>query len=104
MIINTHNKNDDDDDDDNKNNNVKLDNKQWYDHVPKSVKMGHEGKVIILWNQQVWTDRTTTNIKADIIIHDNKLGTCMLIDVANPGDRTAIKKEAEKILNLKKSK
>jgi hypothetical protein len=28
----------------------------------------------------------------------------MLIDVANPGDRTAIKKEAKKILNLKKSK
>jgi len=24
---------------------VKLDNKNWYDHVPKSVAMSHEGKV-----------------------------------------------------------
>ena len=46
-------------------------------------------------------DRTTPNIKADIIIHDNKLGTCMLIDAANPGDRTVINKEAEKILKYK---
>ena len=26
---------------------VKLDDKQWYDHVPKSVRTSHEGKVII---------------------------------------------------------
>ena len=44
------------------------------------------------------TDRTTTNNKPDIIIRDNKQGTCMLIDGAIPGDRNVIKKEAEKIL------
>jgi len=27
---------------------VKLDNKHWYDHVPKSVETSHEGKVTIL--------------------------------------------------------
>ena len=59
--------------------------------------MSHERKVTILWNQQVRTDRTTTNNKADIIIRDNKQGTCMLIDAAIPGDRTVIKKEAGKI-------
>jgi len=32
----------------------------------------HEGKVTILWNQQVRTDRTIPNNKPDIIIHDNK--------------------------------
>ena len=32
---------------------VKLDNKHWYDHVPNSVKTSHEGKVTILWNNQV---------------------------------------------------
>jgi len=98
MIINALHK---DDDDDNNNNNVKLDNKHWYDHVPKSVKMSHEGKVTILRNQQVQTERTTTNNKADIIIRDNKQRTCKLIDAAIPGGRTVIKKEAEKILKYK---
>jgi hypothetical protein len=56
------------------------------------------GKVTILWNQQVHTDRTIPNSKPDIIIRDNEKGTCMLIDVAIPGDRNVIKKEAEKIL------
>jgi len=32
---------------------VKLDNEHWYDDVAKSVKTSHEGKVTILWNQQV---------------------------------------------------
>ena len=59
--------------------------------------MSYEGKVTILWNQQVRTDRTIPNTKVDIIIHDNKQGTCTLIGVAIPGDRSVIKKEAKKI-------
>ena len=51
-----------------------------------------------MWNQQIQTDRTIPNNKSDIIIRDNEKGTCMLIDVAIPGDRNVIKKEAEKIL------
>ena len=47
------------------------------------------GKVTILWNQQVQTD----NDKPDIIIRDNEKGTCMVIDVAIPGDRNVIKKK-----------
>jgi hypothetical protein len=39
--------------------------------------------------------------KPDIITQDNEKGTCMLIDVAIPGDRNVIKKEAEKILKYK---
>jgi hypothetical protein len=30
----------------------------WYEHVPKSVETSRGGKVIILWNQQIQTDRT----------------------------------------------
>jgi len=56
--------------------------------------------VTILWNQQVRTSRTIPNNKPDIIICDNKKGTCILIDVAIPGDRNVIKKEAEKILKI----
>jgi hypothetical protein len=39
--------------------------------------------------------------KPDIIIRDNEEGTHMLIDVAIPGDRNVIKREAEKIIKYK---
>ena len=80
---------------------VQLDKKHWYEHVPKSVETSQGGKVTILWNQQVQTDRTIPNNKQDIIIRDNEVGTCMLIDVAISGDKNVIKKEAEKILKYK---
>ena len=80
---------------------VQLDEQHWYEHVPKSVQTSQGGKVTILWNQQVQTDRTTPNNKPGIIIRDNEKGTCMLIDVAISGDRNVIKKEAKKILKYK---
>jgi hypothetical protein len=60
---------------------LKLDIKHWYNHVPKSIETSHEGKVTVLWNQQVRTDRTIANNKPDIIIRANEKGTCILIDV-----------------------
>ena len=69
--------------------------------MPKSVETSPGGKVTILWNQQAQADRTIPNNKPDIIIRDNEMGTCMLIDVAISGDRNEIKKEAEKILKYK---
>jgi hypothetical protein len=59
------------------------------------------GRVTVLWNQHVQTDRTIPNNKPDVIIQDNEEGTCMLIDAAILGDRNVIKKEAEKILKYK---
>ena len=75
---------------------VQLYKNNWYEHVPKSVETSKGGKVTILWNQQVQTDRTIPNNKPDNIIRDNEAGTCMLIDVAISGGRNVIKKEAEK--------
>jgi hypothetical protein len=43
------------------------------------------------------TNRTIPNNKLDITIHDNKQGTCMLVDVTIPGNRWVVKKETEKI-------
>jgi len=57
-----------------------------------------EGKVTILWNQQVPKNRTIFNYKLDIIIHDNE---SMLIDVVMSGDRNMINKENEIILKYK---
>ena len=88
MILDTQYKGDSKDDDDNDDdNNNKL--------VPKSVETSQGGKVTILWNQQVRTDRTIPNIKPDIIICDNEKGTCMLIDVAISGERNVIKKSRD---------
>ena len=69
--------------------------------MPKSVETSQGGKVTILWNKQVETNRSIRNNKPDIIIRDNEKGTCMLIDVAISGDINVIKKEAEKILKYK---
>ena len=80
---------------------VQLDKKYWYEHVPKSVETSQGGKVTIFGNQQVQTDITIPNNKPDIIIRDNKKGTCMLIDVAISGDRNVIKKEEQMILKYK---
>jgi len=80
----------------NKETGVQLDKKPWYERVPKSVETSQGGKVTILWNQQVQTDRTIPNNKPDIMIRDNEKGTCMLIDVAISGDRNVIKTEAER--------
>jgi len=77
---------------------VQLDKKHWYEHVSKSVETSKGGKVSILWNQQVQTDRTIPNNKPDIIISDNEKEHIMLIDVAISGERNVIKKEADKIL------
>jgi hypothetical protein len=77
---------------------VKLGNKHWYDHVPKLVEMSYEGKINQILEPASANHRTIPNDKPDIIIRDSKPGTCMLIDVAIPGDRNVMKKEAEKIL------
>ena len=64
---------------------VQLDKKHWYEHLPNSVETSKGGKVTILWNQQVQTDRTIPNNKPDIIIRDNEKGTCMLIPCCDLG-------------------
>jgi hypothetical protein len=76
--------------------------KHWYEHVPKSLETSRGGKIIILW-YQVQTDRTIPNNKPDIVIRDNEKGTCMLIDIAIPGDRNMIHKEAKKILKYNRT-
>jgi len=72
---------------------VQLDKKYWYEHVPISEVTNQGDKVTILWNQLVQIDRTIRSNKSDFTIRDNEKRTCMLIDVAIPGDRTMIKKK-----------
>jgi hypothetical protein len=51
---------------------VQLDTKQWYEHVPKLAETSRGGKVIILWNKQLQTDRTIPNNKPGTVIRDNE--------------------------------
>ena len=60
------------------NNNNSNNNNNNNNNVPKSVETSRGGKVTILWNQQIQTNRTVPNNKPDIIIRDNEKGTCML--------------------------
>ena len=46
------------DNDDDNNNNNNNNNKHWCEHVPESVETSQGGKITILWNQRVQTDRT----------------------------------------------
>ena len=62
--------------------------------MPKSVETSQGGKVTIMWNKKIQTDRTIPNNKPHIIIRDNEKGTYMLIDVAISGDRNVIKKRS----------
>jgi len=47
------------------------------------------------------TERAIPDNKPDIIIRDYEKRTCMLIDVANSGERNMFKKLAEKIIKYK---
>ena len=51
---------------------VQMEKKHFYEHVSKSVETSQGCKVIILWNQEVQTDRTIPNTKPDIMICDNE--------------------------------
>jgi hypothetical protein len=56
----------------------KLDNEHRYERVPKLVEASSEGKVTVLWNQQVQTVRTIPDNKPDTVIPENGKGTCRL--------------------------
>jgi hypothetical protein len=70
----------------------KLDNENWYEHVPKLVERSREDTIISLWNQHVPTDKTIPNNIPNIKSCDNKRGTCMLGCVAFSGDCNMIER------------
>jgi len=77
---------------------VHLDKKHWYEHVPKPLEMSQEGRVTILWNQQVQTDTTILSNTQDILIRGNEKEHTF--NRCNFRPRNVIKKEAEKTKNI----
>ena len=101
ICINTLRK--DDNDDDNNNNNkfaknmFKIKRCTVLLRRTKMNRTSFEGKVTILWNQQLQTNPTNPNNKPDIKIHDNEKGMCGLIDVAISRIRNVIERVVIKI-------
>ena len=52
---------------------------KWYEHKPKSVTYNKDGKMTIMWDMPVNTDRTIAANRPDIIIKDSCNSTCKLI-------------------------
>ena len=68
---------------------------RWLDHKPTEITT--KGKLNILWDSYISTDKKVGANKPDIIIHDEEKKECMIIDVAIPVCQNIVKKEAEKI-------
>ena len=72
---------------------------KWYAQVSKPVY--EEQDVTVLWNQAVHTDREVKANRPHIIIKNEKVKTCTLIDMAVPAERNVVQREEEKKLKYK---
>ncbi|KAL1447369.1 hypothetical protein WDU94_013907 [Cyamophila willieti] len=72
---------------------------KWYKHKPQPVLQ--HGDIVMLYDQQIRTDRTIPCNKPDLVIKNVKERTCILVDVSVPADTNIDKKEAEKRLKYR---
>ena len=70
-----------------------------YKHTPRSVVNINENAM--LRDFAIITDRKILANRPDILIHDRKSNSCMLIDVSVPDDKNIALKEADKISDYK---
>ena len=70
-------------------------NDKWYEHVPDSV-LENEGCKILL-DFLIQTDKVIEHRPPDIGCIDKIAKSCLIIDIAIPGDQNIIVKEQEKI-------
>ena len=68
---------------------------KWYELTTRSVVNINE--YIIFWKYSIISDRKIPATRPDVVIHDQKSKTCVLIDVSVPDDKNIALKEAEKI-------
>jgi hypothetical protein len=67
---------------------------KYYEQIPERVI--NVNGTTIMWAIPVITDRTMLANQPDIVLHDKKEETCLLIDIAIPDDSSINKKETEK--------
>ena len=69
----------------------------WWEHKPEIAL--ENDKVKILRDFLFQTDRRIEHRKPDIVVLDKAKNTCLIIDLAIPGDHRIALKDVEKIMN-----
>ena len=72
---------------------------KWYEHQPKTIT--ENGKVTILWDMPIHTDREIKANRPDIIIKHKTKKECILIDMAIPSEHNTSVKVTEKLSKYK---
>ena len=68
---------------------------KWYEHILNSVQENEGCK--ILWDFPFQSDKVIEHTRPDIVCIDKIAKSCLIIDIAIPGDQNIIVKEREKI-------
>ena len=68
---------------------------RWYEHEPAVVVENENVK--LLWDMTVQCDNIIEARRPDIVLLDKKEKSCMIVDIAVPGDGRVHEKELEKI-------
>ena len=68
---------------------------KWYEHSPEGVI--ENDTVKILWDINIQRDNIIEARRPDIVVIDKSEKTCIIIDIAVPGDKRIEEKEREKI-------
>ena len=78
---------------------------KWYEHCPEGAV--EDGDVKLIWDINIQCDNVIEAKRTDLIFVDKKAKSCVIIDVAIPGDCRMREKEIEKIekyQNLKRER
>ena len=68
---------------------------KWYEHCPEGIVEDDDVKLI--WDINIQCDNVTEARRPDLILVDKKAKSCVIINVAVPGDCRIGEKEIEKI-------
>ena len=78
---------------------------KWYEHYPEGVVEDHDVKLI--WDKNIQCDNVMEVRRSNLILADKKAKSCVIIDIAIPGDCRIREKEIKKIekyQNLKRER
>ena len=70
-------------------------NEKWYEHEPESVV--ENDRVKLLWDVNIQCDHIIEARRPDIVVINKQERSCLIIDIAIPGDVRVHEKEIEKI-------
>ena len=68
---------------------------KWYEHCPEGAV--EDGDVKLIWDTNIQCDNIIEEKRPNLILVDKNAKSCVIIDVAIPGDCRIREKEIEKI-------